>query len=223
MTLDADELSRTFRNLSLSYRGSERQPPNNLQLALRFSRAIELHQESGKHPQGWCLEERLAAVVTDFHDCSGLTAKHRIDPDRQKSIFNLISGTCPKAREVLAQHLDRHKWRDSAFSSEQMRSSRWVLGTSPKMQACPMKKALSVTEEAQCLHLRLVVHVFTEAGRRVRPTSRSRLRLSQEQFDKYCDFACIFAAALAEARQLTTFTPEKEAQIMKCFFQKCHE
>lgn len=222
--MDADELSRTFRNLSLSYRGSERQPPNNLQLALRFSRAIELHQESGKHPQGWCLEERLAAVVTDFHDCSGLTAKHRIDPDRQKSIFNLISGgTCPKAREVLAQHLDRHKWRDSAFSSEQMRSPRWVLGTSPKMQACPMKKALSVTEEAQCLHLRLVVHVFTEAGRRVRPTSRSRLRLSQEQFDKYCDFACIFAAALAEARQLTTFTPEKEAQIMKCFFQKRHE
>ena len=221
VTLNPDEMWRTFRNLSLSYRGSERQAPNNLQLALRFSRALEIHQQQGTHPSSWGLEDRLKAVCKDFHENCGLTQKHRIDDDKFKSLVNLISGTTCATRAVIAEHLNHAKWKECAFSSEQFRSSRWTIGTAPKLQQCPMKKALTVTEESQRMHLQLVVSHFLESGRRLRPSARARMRLSQESFDRFSDFACVYAATLVEARQLTTFTPEKEAEIMKFFFQRC--
>ena len=88
------------------------------------------------------------------------------------------------------------------------------------MPACALKKALTVTPEAQVMHLELVVRSFTDGGRRLRASARTKLRLSQEQFDRYSDFACIYSACLAEARQLTSWTADKEAEVMKIFFQK---
>ena len=70
------------------------------------------------------------------------------------------------------------------------------------------------------MHLKLVAYTFNEAGRRLRPSARPRLRLSSEVFDAYADFACLYAAALQEARLLSTWTPEKEEAVMKSFFQK---
>lgn len=220
MSFNTDELSMSFRNLALSYRGSERQAPSTLQLALRFSRAVEIHQQNGTHPSGWTLEERLRDVVDRFHLASGVTAKHRIDEEKMRALLNLISGTHEGARKVIALHLNHAKWKESAFSAEQFKSVRWILGSSPKMAGCEMKKCLTVTEEAQTMHLQLVVQTFIEAGRKVRPSSRTRLRLSQEMFDKYCDYACMFASVLQEARLLTTWTQEKEAEIKKLFLQR---
>ena len=163
----------------------------------------------------------MKAVCKDFHENCGLTQKHRIDDDKFKSLVNLISGTTSATRAVIAEHLNHAKWKECAFSSEQFRSSRWTIGTAPKLQQCPMKKALAVTEESQRMHLQLVVSHFLESGRRLRPSARARMRLSQESFDRFSDFACVYAATLVEARQLTTFTPEKEAEIMRFFFQRC--
>ena len=70
------------------------------------------------------------------------------------------------------------------------------------------------------MHLQLVVHSYVEAGRRLRPAARPRMRLSSTQFENYADFACMYATALADARLLSTWTPEKEALVMKAFFQK---
>lgn len=222
VTLDADEINMSFRNLQLSYQGSERQPPNNLQLALRFSRVIELKQSTGEHPSQWSAEERLKDAVSTFHLTSGVTARHRIDPDKFKSLLNLIQGTCPEAREVISQHLDRNKWQYSAFSSEQLKSSRWVLHSSPKMANCPMKKALTVTPEAQVMFLKLVTETFVASGRRVRASAKAKMRLTVDQFDRYCDFACVFAAAAVEGAQLSSWTNEKFEAIMKCFYQRIH-
>ena len=220
VTLNADEMCRAFRNLALSYRGSERQPPNNLQLALRFSRAVEIKEQQREHPKEWGVEERLRDVVREFHVSSGLTQRHMIDEDKFKSIMNLIAGTTAASRDVISQHLNHAKWKESAFSSEQLRSTRWVIGVAPRMPQCPMRKALTVSEESQKLHLQLVVRHFLESGRRLRPSARARMRLSQEQFDRFCDFACVYACTLVEARQLTTFTQEKENEILKRFFQR---
>eukprot|EP00435_Cladocopium_sp_Y103_P029455 s2934_g7.t1 len=222
VALDVGEVAMSYRNLQLSYQGSERQAPNNLQLALRFSRVIEVHHLDGTHPAHWSAEERLRDVVSKFHVSAGLTARHRIDDDKFRSLLNLIQGSCPEARQVLSAHLDRHKWKESAFSTEQFRSTRWVLGTSPKIPACPMKKALTVGAESQALHLQLVVKSYSEACRKLRPSARSKMRLSQEQFDRFCDFSCVYTAVLQEARQLSSFTAEKEAEVRKSYFQKKH-
>ena len=98
MALDVGEVDISFRNLQLSYQGSERQAPNNLQLALSFSRVIEVHQLDGSHPAHWTAEERLKDVVSRFHVTSGLTARHRIDEDKFRALLNLIQGTCPESR-----------------------------------------------------------------------------------------------------------------------------
>lgn len=218
--MDADEVSMSFRNMALSYRGSERQPPNNLQLALRFSKAMEIHQQDGTHPKGWNLDERLRSVVDAFHLSAGLTAKHRVDDEKYKAVYNLISGTHAGSRQVIAMHLNRAKWRESAFSAEQFKTTRWILGSGPKMDSCALKKALTVGEESQMMHLQLVVHVFTEAGRKLRPSARSRMRPSPDLFEKLCDYACVFQAVLQEARTITSFNQEKEDEIMKLFFQR---
>lgn len=218
--MNVDEATSNFRNLSLSYRGSERQAPNSLQLALRFCRVMEIRQAEGAHPADWGCEQRLRAVVDEFHMSAALPQRHRVDEDRFKSLANLIQGTSSASRDIIAEHLNHAKWKDSAFSVDQFRSSRWLLKTSPKLPACPMKKALTVSEESQQMHLRLVVAQFTQAGRRQRPSARARNRLSQEMFERYCDFSCVYACVLEEARQLTSWTSEKEAEVLKIFMQK---
>lgn len=88
-----DSTARSFRNLTLSFRGSERQAPNALQLALRFSKIMETRQAEGKHHQSMTVDERLRDVVEDFHSCAGLQSKHKLDEDRLKAVGNIISGT----------------------------------------------------------------------------------------------------------------------------------
>ena len=96
--MNVDEATSNFRNLSLSYRGSERQAPNSLQLALRFCRVMEIRQAEGAHPADWGCEQRLRAVVDEFHMSAALPQRHRVDEDRFKSLANLIQGTSSASR-----------------------------------------------------------------------------------------------------------------------------
>ena len=93
MNFGVDATNRSFRNLTLSYRGSERQQPNALQLALRFSRLMEIAEANGSHAPSMSTEERLRAVIQDWHN-SGVPNKHRLDEDKIRSIANIVMGTC---------------------------------------------------------------------------------------------------------------------------------
>jgi hypothetical protein len=95
MEFGMDATSRSFRNLVVSYRGAERQPPNCLQLALRFSRLMELAESEGRHAASMSTEDRLRAIISDFHEFPGLATKNMMDEDKVKSILNLIGGSCP--------------------------------------------------------------------------------------------------------------------------------
>ena len=105
---------------------------------------------------------------------------------------------------------------------EQLRSLRWMIGTGPKASSCPadLRKVLTVSPESQTFHLRLLVHAFTEAGRRLRVSARARMRLSVEAFDAMADYACMFSSVLSEARALSSWNSDKEAELMKSFFQQ---
>ena len=124
------------------------------------------------------------------------------------------------ARAVLQRHIDHVKWAMCAFSTEHLKGQRWMIGTSPKNCPGDLKRALTVTEQSQVMHFRLTIACFTDAGRRLRPSSRARVRWSPAQFDSNCDFACMYSAVLDEAKTLSTWGPEKEQALMKAFFQK---
>lgn len=123
---------------------------------------------------------------------------------------------------MLRSHLDRFKWKEAAFNTEQLRSQRWMIGSQPKASSCPaeLRKVLCVTNLSQVLHLKLVAYCFAEDSRRLRASARARVRLSSEQFDSFADYSCFYAAMLMEARLLSTWMPEKEEAIMKSFYQK---
>ncbi|CAK9077405.1 unnamed protein product, partial [Durusdinium trenchii] len=223
-TFDMDQTSRSFRNMTLSFRGSERQSPNTLQLSLRFSKLMEIREADGRHLPSMTAEERLREIVEEFNSSAGLQAKHKMDEDRFRAMLNIIGGTTA-SRNIIRSHVDHHKWKECCFSTEQFRSQRWLLGTSPKSTSCPaeLKKVLTVNEEAQSLHLQLTVQCFLDNGRRLRPSARPRVRWSTSTFDAHCDFACVYASVLREARLLASFTEEKEKMILKAFFQKLAE
>ncbi|CAK9091123.1 unnamed protein product [Durusdinium trenchii] len=254
-TFNMDEALRSFRNIQLSFRGSERQAPNSLQLSLRFARVMEVRAEEERHLPDWTTDQRLSEVVAEFNATPGLGAKHRIEDDRYKAIFNLVSGTCEapqndmkkcfkfvseclsglsshgycldllayqESRAVIRNHLDRHKWQQSAFNTDQFKSLRWLVGACPKSGQCPaeLRRCLTVTERSQTLHFQLVVKTFGDATRCLRPSARARARLSPEKFEGLADFACVYAAIWDEARTMTSWNPEKDAAMEKAFFQK---
>ncbi|CAK9083772.1 unnamed protein product, partial [Durusdinium trenchii] len=213
---------RSFRNMSLSFRGSERQAPSTLQLALRFSRILELYEQEGRHHAEMSVEQRLTDAVQQFHDSAGLQSKHRIEEERFRAVLNLLSGTCEESRAMIRAHLDSHKSHQSAFSTEQFKGTRWLLTASPKASNCPsdLRKCLTVTPLSQTLHLKLVVKTFMDSARRLRASSRARARLSQSQFEQLCDFSCVYAHIWSEAKLLSTWDEDKDAAMEKAFFQK---
>ena len=81
---------QSFRNLSLSFRGAERQSPTVLQMALRFSRIMERQPDS----MSGNTENRLKRVIEQFNVSPGLHVKHQVDSEKERIILNLLIGTC---------------------------------------------------------------------------------------------------------------------------------
>lgn len=95
IALNMNKDAQSFRNLSLSFRGAERQAPTVLQIALRFSKIME--RQSGSATGN--TENRLKKVVGQFNSSPGLHVKHQIDSDKERTVLNLIVGTC-KAHQL---------------------------------------------------------------------------------------------------------------------------
>ena len=91
MSLGMTKDAQSFRNLSLSFRGSERQPPSILQMALRFSAIMDRQAANG---MTGTTEARLKRVISEFNSSPGLHVKHQVDSDRERTILNLIVGSC---------------------------------------------------------------------------------------------------------------------------------
>lgn len=89
IALGMNKDDQSFRNLSLSFRGAERQAPSVLQIALRFSKILERQAAtlSGN------TEARLRRVVAQFNASPGLHVKHQLDADKERTVLNLIVGT----------------------------------------------------------------------------------------------------------------------------------
>ena len=105
----------------------------------------------------------------------------------------------------MVSHLAFTKWRESAFSTEQLRSNRWLLNARPRNAPDNFRDILTVSPMAQAMLMELHIHVFQAAIRRMTSksaTARSRIRATVEDFEKLVDFACIFAALRQEARRV---------------------
>ena len=119
----------------------------------------------------------------------------------------------------MSSHLTFTKWRDSAFSTEQLKTTRWLLGARPKNVPDAFVEVLTVGPLAQTMLMEHHVASFNEASRRVKPSARARLRPSTETFEKLVDYACIFAA-LRQAAKRTSSDEAVDELLVRAFMAK---
>lgn len=124
------------------------------------------------------------------------------------------------ARDKMMNHLAFTKWKDSAFSSEQLRTTRWLLGAKPKGMPDALVEILTVGPVAQAMLIDLHVKSFQDATRRLKVSAWCRKRASPEEFDKLVDFACVFAFLRAEAKKITSDT-SVDSKLLEAFMAKC--
>ncbi|CAK9115722.1 unnamed protein product [Durusdinium trenchii] len=125
-----------------------------------------------------------------------------------------------EAREIMSQHLTFTKWKDSAFSTEQLRTTRWLLGARPKNIPDGYHELLTVTPMAQEMLMDLHVKSFLRATRRVKSAARSRARLCADDFDRLVDFACVFAHIRKCAMRVVSKSRDVDSKLMAAFLAK---
>ncbi|CAE6916132.1 unnamed protein product [Symbiodinium sp. CCMP2456] len=210
-----DSVQQSFRNLGLSFRGSERQAPGLFNMALRFSKVMEREATASK-----TMEVRLKEVVAAFNSSGSVAPKHQVNKEAEKVILNIIVGTTEETRKVISDHLAHFKWKDSCFSSSQLQSTRWLLGATAKNMPENYGQALTMTPEAQMMLMQLHVHLYMQAVRKCKgATARAKCRLDKENFEKLCDFATMFASVRAAAK-LASSDKTIDQQIMDSFLAK---
>eukprot|EP00435_Cladocopium_sp_Y103_P038406 s2591_g10.t1 len=195
---DACASTRVFKNLQLSYRGSERQAPSILTLALMFSRAMGEAAEAGRHNADWNTEQRLRAIVASFHATEGTIAKWHICEDKFRAIHNLLVGTSPGSRKVITSHLNHFKWKESAFNADLLRSTRWLINATPKGAKDPFRRILVVNATIQEKFLLNHVAYYVSSTRKVKASSKSKFRPSVKEWDDVVSYTAVMCAVKEE-------------------------
>ena len=65
-----------------------------------------------------------------------------------------------ETREIMTQHLAFAKWKESAFSTEQLKGVRWLLGARPRGLPEALLEPLTMTPMAQSMMMQLHVKKF---------------------------------------------------------------
>ena len=219
--VDATPTAICFKNIQLSYRGSERQAPSALTLALMLSRVMGEYAKNGKHDHAMTTEQRLKSVICALHACDGFLSRWQLDDDKQKAVLHLVVGTSPGSRSIIQSHLNYYRWKDSAFTSDLLKSSRWLVNATSKMAKEPFKQLLVVTSEIQELFLRGHIHQYVEATRRVKASARAKHRPSVQEWDRAVSYTCIIWAVKKE--MLTFLGDETEPKYIQAVdaLQQC--
>ena len=131
----------------------------------------------------------------------------------------ILSGPMQETREIMTQHLSFAKWKESAFSTEQLKGVRWLLGARPKGLPDALVEPLTVTPMAQSVLMQLHVKKFLQDSRRVKASAKKLVRASQEDFDKLADYACIFAH-LRQAAKAATSDSKVDEKLMNAFMAR---
>ena len=124
-----------------------------------------------------------------------------------------------ETREIMTQHLAFAKWKESAFSTEQLKGVRWLLGARPRGLPEALLEPLTMTPMAQSMMMQLHVKKFLQDTRRVKASAKKFVRASQEDFDKLSDYACIFAY-LRQAAKVATSDSKVDDKLLEAFMAR---
>ena len=213
--IDTTIMQQSFTNLQLSFRGAERQPPSALSLALQFSAVIEAKAEDGTHSSKLGTEDRLNLIIAEFQNHPGVIAKFHLDENKQKAVLHLLVRTTPETRAAMQAHLNWHKWKECALSSELLRSSRWLLSAYPKNVKSHFKKLLTVTADVQEAFIENHIATFNLKTKRVKASVRCKHRPTVGEWDRMVDYACVMFHAAEEAAKFWSEDDSKKLEVVQ--------
>ena len=171
--------------------------------------------QSGTHDPALNTEARLKLATEEFNAQPGMIQKWRIDEDKFKACLNLMVGTTPGARCLIQHHLNFHKWQLSCFTAELLRSTRWLLGASPRYAKEAAKVMLTVDKEVQEHFLRNHISWFSVQAKKTKISARPKLRPSVADWDRLVDYTCIMQCVRKQAAQtLQNLDPEALQNVM---------
>ena len=182
---------------------------------------MEEKGKSNQHDKNLNTEARLNLVLEEFHQLPGMLSRWKLDSDKAKACLNLIVGTTAASRALLQSHLNFHKWQQSAFTAELLRSTRWLLGASPRYAKDGLKVILTVNKEIQEKFLANHIMWFQAQAKKCKPSGRSKLRPSQAEWDKAVDYTCIMHAVQLEAASV--FADQEDQEVKNRVHQQIQE
>ena len=170
-------------------------------------------REDGSHPATWGTEERLKAVINAFNSKDGVLAKWAVDEERERAILNILVGTTSTTRQLISTHLSYHKWKESSFTSDLLKSSRWLLGAVPKNCKPPFKQLLAVSASGQENFIRNHIAKYLHDTRKIRGSTKPKFRPSVQEWDRVVNYTQVMEGVKAEVREFFKEDPEKAAEV----------
>ena len=165
--------------------------------------------QSGVHDKGMITEARLKSVIMEYHDQPGVLSKYRIDQDKEKAILNLLQGTTSTTRSLIQTHLHYHRWKESCFTSDLLKSNRWLVSACPRSCKDFMKPMLTVTGKIQEAFISNVIGWYVFQTAKVKASTRAKYRPSQSEWDRVVDYVAVMTRVQVEVQETLGDEPEK--------------
>ena len=172
----------------LSYRGSEQQRPSVPQLALRFEDSVAARKADPAFPALDNDEKVLLQLVSEYNSHKSVAGieKWQLGDSTVHAMRALMLSTTPAVRELLRDHLHHHKWENSAFTRELLRSKRFLLNNKPTTGIDVWDSLLTVGPVAQLLVIKRMLREFEKKIRKAKCSWNSVMCLTPKHAHLVC-------------------------------------
>lgn len=162
----ADKASLNAEHMLLSCRGSERQRPSILKLALRFEDSMDAKRQDPAVP-AMPAERLLETLISEYNNHKSVAGikKWQISEASQVAMKAIIFGTTVEVRELMRSHLNFNKWEHCCFTTDLLRCRRLFLNNKPSTGVPMWDLLLVVTPVSQKL---LMMRMLTDFGRKAK-------------------------------------------------------
>lgn len=200
MVVEQDPSHYDWKRLQTSEQQAQRERKSILQKALVFARradSLMLEDSLGYDgPDG--KRSAFLKAVQEYNNYGAAVANPRlqITEDAALELFALRAGVSVTVWEKLERHLHSFRWEQSAFSKDLLLEKRWLLQGSVKVSCSMWHSILTVDEEKQCLFIDRILMLHSISAKRA--SSRTILRLTQQEWCQEVDICCVLGWLLVE-------------------------
>lgn len=195
LTEITDRATLNAEHLLLSYRGSERQRPSVLKLALRFDDSMNAKRNDPEVPVQ-SSDRLLEQLISDYNNHKSVAGikKWQIGESTQGAMRAIMFGTTAEVRELMRTHLNFNKWEHSAFTTELLKCRRLFLNNKPSSGVELWDRLLTVSPLSQKL---LMLRMLSDFNKKAKKVSHHLKREVPISYTLTCVWCCVVSTDCA--------------------------